>query len=104
MLQDQQEYINKLIDNQNQNNEQEKRLVSSEDKSKDYFNQVTTEHKVKKELEKEALSLWEEKPTEERMKKVGWFRKEEDSDKRDLFIKDYVDDNFEESLKKEFDI
>lgn len=104
LLQDQQEYINKLLDNQNQNNEQEKRLVSSEDKSKNYFNQVTSEHKVNKELKKEALSLWEEKPTEERLKKVGWFRKEEDRDKRDLFIKDYVDENFEESLKKEFDI
>lgn len=38
------------------------------------------------------------------MKKVGWFRKEEDQEKRDEFIRDYVDNHVESSLKREFEI
>jgi len=38
------------------------------------------------------------------MIKIGWFRKKEDRNKRDQFIKDYIDEHFETHLKKEFDV
>jgi|SRR5690625_217993 len=41
---------------------------------------------------------------EERLIKVGWFRKEEDRDQRDRFVKNYIDEYFEDYLKKEFDV
>jgi len=104
LLHEQQKYINKLIENQNEKIEQEKHLKSRETQKKDYFNQIMTEHKVKYKLEEEALDLWKSKPANERMKSVGWFRVKEDKDERDNFIKKYINENFEEYLKKELNL
>jgi len=104
LLHEQQKYINKLIENQNEKIEQEKHLMSPETQNKDYFNQIMTEHKVKYKLEEEALDLWKSKPANERMKSVGWFRVKEDKDERDNFIKKYINENFEEYLKKELNL
>lgn len=103
-LQEQQKYIKQLADNRDASIHELKRLSSPNEKRMERFEQIMTEHKVRRILEKEALKLWDEKPEEERIKKVGLFRKEEDKDKRDLFIKDYIDEHFEVYLKKEFEI
>jgi DNA-binding transcriptional MerR regulator len=104
-LQEQQKHIKQLADNRDAAIHELKRLSSPNEKRMERFEQIMTEHKVRRILEKlEALKLWDEKPEEERIKKVGLFRKEEDKDKRDLFIKDYIDEHFEVCLKKEFEI
>ncbi len=63
-----------------------------------------TQKRVEDKLEQEALSLWFQKPLSERIKKVGWFRKEEDLYARDQFIKQYINKHYEERLKQEYGI
>lgn len=87
-----------------QKEEMKNLLPSREQERLDRVNAIMAERKISRTLEDEALALWDEKPEEEKMIKVGWFRKEEDRDKRDSFVKKYVDEHFEENLKKEFDI
>jgi len=103
-LHEQQNYIREMIENRDKDIQETKRLNKPENKRAERFDQILAERKVTKLLEKEAMTLWMEKPTDERVKKVGWFRKEEDKDKRDLFVRDYTDKYFEEYLRKEFDI
>lgn len=79
-------------------------LPSKEEQRFERFNMVMAERKVIRRLEEEALSKWAEKPPGERLVKVSWFRKEEDKDKRDRFVKAYVDEHFEEAMKEEFGI
>lgn len=103
-LKEQQKYINELIKNQKSDIEQQKQLVSPEERRAERLDQILAERKVRRRLEKEALELWAEKSSDERVKKIGWFRHEEDNDKRQTFLEEYVDRHFEEFLKKEFDI
>jgi len=103
-LNQQQKYIVKLVESSNEDVQESKRLISPEERRAERFEQVMAEHKVKRVLEKETMDLWNAKPVEERMIRVGWFRKEEDKDKRDLLIKTYINEHFEEYLKMEFDI
>lgn len=63
---------------------------------------MITRRKVENQLENEALDLWLKKPESERLKKLGLFRKEEDRDKKGLFIKNYIDQHFEDRLMKEY--
>lgn len=100
----QQKYIEELVNSRDNALNELKRLSNSEQQRIDRINQTMVEHKVKHLLEKEALSKWNEKPSEERLIKVGWFKQGEDRDTKDKFIKDYINENFESALKKEFDI
>lgn len=79
-------------------------LPSKEQIRMERFNEMLAERRVIRQLEDEALSMWSEKPEEERMKRVGWFRKEEDKEKQDQFIKNFIDEWFEERMKIEFGI
>src|SRR5699024_3954375 len=81
-----------------------KHLASPEKKRSERFDQIMVEYKIKKLLEKKAIELWNKEPEKERFVRVGWFRREENKDKKELFIKDYIDEHFEERLKKEFNI
>jgi hypothetical protein len=47
------------------------------------------------ELEEKAIEEWNKLPLDQRTKKVGFFRREEDWSKRDLFIRKYVRENIE---------
>ncbi|WP_342542094.1 hypothetical protein MHH33_14220 [Paenisporosarcina sp. FSL H8-0542] len=47
------------------------------------------------EIEGKAIEEWKQLPIEQKMKKVGFFRKEEDLLKRDSFIREYVKKYFE---------
>lgn len=62
--------------------------------------------RIKAQLRKEALEEWKKMPESEKMRKAGLFglKKEEDRDKRDLFIQTYVDDHLEDRLKKEYEL
>jgi DNA-binding transcriptional MerR regulator len=68
------------------------------------FLDMVARRKVEDQLEKEALDMWATKPESERKKRVGIFRKEEDRDKRDLFVKEYTNERYEERLRKEFNL
>jgi len=103
-LQEQQNYIEELVSKQEKEIYETKLLMKPEDRRIERFDQIMAEYKVNKQLENEARDLWKKKPEEERLKKVGWFRKEEDKEKRDEFIRSYVDKHFEAYLKREFGI
>ncbi|MCI0768027.1 MerR family transcriptional regulator [Bacillus sp. TL12] len=57
------------------------------------------EHRARQELRKQAEGIWNSKPDEERIKKVGWFKKEEDLAKKQLFIEQYIHDNIIDYMK-----
>jgi DNA-binding transcriptional MerR regulator len=59
--------------------------------------------KVERVLTQEAKDKWNQKPESERFKRVGFFRKEEDTFKREEFIKDYINEHFESRLKDSLD-
>ena len=75
---------------------------SREEERQERFEELMARYKVEKRLREEALHLWSTKPESERMRKVGWFRKEEDRDKREQFVRDYIDQHFEHALRKEY--
>lgn len=66
------------------------------------LNDRMTEVRIEKQLQAEALDLWAKKPDAERMRKAGWFRKEEDTAARDRFVRDHVDEHFEQWIKGEY--
>ncbi|HLV63025.1 hypothetical protein, partial [Galbibacter sp.] len=82
----------------------QKMLPSREQERLDRFEALLAERKVTRALEEKALSIWSTKPIEERFIKVGWFRKAEDLNKRERFIKEYVNQHFEDAMRKEFGI
>ncbi|WP_336775373.1 MerR family transcriptional regulator [Paenibacillus sp. MMO-58] len=64
------------------------------------INDRIAERRVIRQLEREALQEWQKKPLTERMRKVGLFRKEEDLAARELFVRDYVDERFDQQLRE----
>jgi len=74
---------------------------SKEEEREARFKEMVARKRVEYQLEKEALIKWSTKPEEERIKKVGWFKIEENQEERNRFIKDYVNMNFENRLKNE---
>lgn len=63
---------------------------------------LITQRRVVSLLEEEALNMWSTKPREERMKAAGLFRKVEDVEKRDSFVRRYVNEHLAERLKGEY--
>ena len=74
---------------------------SREEEREDRFKEMVARRRVEYQLEREAQMIWATKPEEERMEKIGWFKKVEKQEERDLFIKEYIDKNFENKLRKE---
>jgi DNA-binding transcriptional MerR regulator len=64
-----------------------------------HFDAEITTMRIKKELKREAIKLWGDKPFEERTRRVGFFGKEEDEAKKRGFIEDYIEERFEERLR-----
>ncbi len=57
------------------------------------------QHRARTELRKQAEREWRSQPEETRIKKVGWFKKEEDLARKQLFIEKYIDENMIEYMK-----
>ena len=74
---------------------------SREEERENRFKEMVARRRVEYQLEREAQMIWATKPEEERMEKIGWFKKVEKQEERDLFIKEYIDKNFENKLRKE---
>lgn len=66
---------------QEQMKEMQNLLPSREEERLDRINAIMAERKVTRMLEEEAIDLWEKKPEEERIIKIGWFRKKGDRKK-----------------------
>lgn len=58
------------------------------------------ERRIEKQLRDEALDLWVAKPETERLKKVGLFRKEENVDMRDRFVREYIHEHYEQRIRE----
>jgi len=84
--------------------EQMPKLPSPEEQKEIRFREMVVRRRVETALENEAIELWATRPENERLKKVGLFRKEEDLVKRNEFIRRYINENYEERLKREFGI
>lgn len=73
-----------------------------EEERRERTNEYLTIRRINLSLEKEAYDHWSQKPEPERIRKIGLFKKEEDVQKRNQFIKTYMDEYFEERLLREF--
>ncbi|REE54711.1 MerR-like DNA binding protein [Paenibacillus taihuensis] len=58
------------------------------------------EKRIERQLRAEASKAWSAKPDPERMKKVGMFKKEENVQAREDFIRNYVDDRIEQRIQE----
>lgn len=103
-FQEQQLYIKSLLDSRDSTIQELKRKSYLEEIRIDRFEKIMAEHKVKRVLKDEAMKLWNKKPPEERLTKVGWFHKKEDINKRDIFINNYIDEKIESDLKRELNL
>lgn len=74
---------------------------SVEEEKEERFQDMVARRRVESQLEEEAIHMWSTKPEEERLKKVGWFRKEEDFAARNTFVKRYINDHFADRLREE---
>lgn len=75
--------------------------TSPEKKREKRFEELMLRKKIDRKLEEEAEMAWQEVPENQRLKKVGFFRKEVDMEKKNQFIRDYINDHFEAHLRNE---
>ncbi|HDR6271451.1 TPA: MerR family transcriptional regulator [Bacillus cereus] len=62
------------------------------------------QHRARTELRKQAEKEWNSLPEDTRIKKVGWFKKEEDLARKQLFIENYIDENMIEYIQNTMNI
>ena len=96
--------VSQLSEVQNQYEEILKKLPNPknrEEEREDRFKEMVARRRAEFQLEREAQMIWATKPEEERMEKMGWFKKIEKQEERDLFIKEYINNNFENRLRNE---
>lgn len=77
---------------------------SLEEQKEQRFQEMVIRRRVESKLEQEANLEWSKLPDTERLKKVGLFRKETDIEKRNQFVRTYVDKHFEDLLRKELNL
>jgi hypothetical protein len=65
---------------------------------------MITRTRVERKCEEKAIEEWNRLPEGERMKKAGFFRKEEDYIKRDNFIRAYKRDHLHKMIEEEYTI
>lgn len=68
------------------------------------FNQTLLQMKLNSKLEEEALDQWNQQPEHIRIRKVGFFRKEENMEEKDRFIRKYKNQHMERVLRDELEI
>ncbi|MFC5649445.1 hypothetical protein ACFPYJ_09925 [Paenibacillus solisilvae] len=65
-------------------------------------NEQLLEHSIRTQLREKALAKWHNKPERERTVKAGWFKRVENEAAREIFVRTYIDDNYEAELKKAY--
>ncbi|SFJ77169.1 hypothetical protein SAMN02799624_05904 [Paenibacillus sp. UNC496MF] len=68
------------------------------------INEKMSRMRIEWKLEEKAIEEWSKLPENERMKRIGFFRKDEDLGKRSTFIRQYVQENMEAALKEEYGV
>ncbi|MBZ5753525.1 hypothetical protein [Metabacillus rhizolycopersici] len=68
------------------------------------LNHALLQMKLNNKLEEAALDQWNKQPDHIRVRKVGFFRKEENYEEKDRFIRNYKNQNMERVLREELDI
>jgi hypothetical protein len=58
------------------------------------------EWRIERNLQAEALAKWAELPKEERMVRTSLFSSEENVEKRERFVRDYVDKHFDDEMRR----
>ncbi|KKI92164.1 hypothetical protein WQ54_10750 [Bacillus sp. SA1-12] len=77
---------------------------SDEEIRAEKLNSALLQMKLNNKLEEEALEQWNKQPDHIRIRKVGLFRKEENYNEKEKFIRKYKTDNMIRILKEELDI
>lgn len=65
---------------------------------------MVIQREIESSLEEEANQAWTKLPDDQRLKRIGFFRKDIDLEKKDKFVRDYINENFVDRLKKEMEI
>ncbi|KAF2421652.1 hypothetical protein [Bacillus subtilis] len=76
-------------------NKEQKRQAKRDD--------FVTNMRLSMQLDKEAAEAWSKQPESVRMKKAGWFRKEEDLLAREQFIREYKITNMSRIVREAYD-
>ncbi|CAK6481243.1 MULTISPECIES: MerR family transcriptional regulator [Peribacillus] len=77
---------------------------SIEERKNQSFQAMVIQKKIESSLEEEANQAWSNLPEDQRLKRVGFFRKDIDLEKKDKFVRDYINENFVDRLKKEMEL
>jgi DNA-binding transcriptional MerR regulator len=77
-------------------------LPSETEQRSQRIDERLTERRIERQLEREALDRWKVLPETQRTKKVGLFRREEDTSARELFVRDYIDEHFEQRIREAY--
>ncbi|MFJ7747505.1 MerR family transcriptional regulator [Peribacillus sp. NPDC097295] len=77
---------------------------STEEKKNQSFQAMVIQRKIESSLEEEAQVAWSKLPEDQRLKRVGFFRKDIDLEKKDKFVRDYINEHFVDRLKKEMEL
>lgn len=68
------------------------------------FQALVIQRKIESSLEEEANQAWSNLPEDQRLKRVGFFRKDIDFEKKDQFVRTYINERFLDRLKKEMEL
>lgn len=77
---------------------------STEEKKNQSFQAMVIQRKIESSLEEEANQAWSKLPDDQRLKRVGFFRKDVDLEKKEQFVRTYINERFVERLKKEMEL
>lgn len=75
---------------------------SFEEIQADRVNDMMTRFRIERKLQDQAIKEWNKLPEENRMRKIGFFKRIEDWEKKEAFIKQFVSENIEKALKDEY--
>ncbi|MGM0879145.1 MAG: hypothetical protein ACQEWV_32030 [Bacillota bacterium] len=68
------------------------------------LNHALLQMKLNNKLEEEAIDQWNKQPDHIRIRKVGFFKKEENYAEKERFIRKYKNENMEKVIREELDI
>lgn len=77
---------------------------SKNEERQERITEMITRRRIENNLEREALNIWSTKPESERLIRVGFLRKEEDRDKKERFVREYINEYYEVRIKEEFEM
>ncbi|WP_336866895.1 hypothetical protein [Peribacillus frigoritolerans] len=77
---------------------------SIEERKNQSFHAMVIQRKIESSLEEEANQAWSNLPEDQRLKRVGFFRKDIDLEKKDQFVRTYINERFVERLKTEMEL